>query len=288
MGPVGIIGGSGLNKLPGIEKTEEKTVKTPFGEPSAPFQRGLLGEREIVFLARHGRGHRLLPSEVNYRANIWGFKELGVDHIISVSAVGSLKEEIRPLDIVLVDQFVDRTRSRWNSFFGEGLVAHVGFAQPTCASLRNILKEAAEKAGLSGRLHEKGTYLNMEGPAFSTRAESELYRSWGIDVIGMTTMTEARLAREAEICFATLALVTDYDCWREDDPGDTVSVEMIIRNLETNAANARRIIAEAVALLPAGQECECGHSLAGSIITEPAAVPESTRKKLDLIIGKYL
>jgi 5'-methylthioadenosine phosphorylase len=236
-----------------------------------------------VFLARHGRGHRLIPSEINYRANIYAMKMLGVERILSASAVGSMKDELAPLDIVLPDQFVDRTRGRVSTFFGNGVAAHINFADPVCPELLDLVHRAAGEAGL--QTVKGGTYLCMEGPAFSTKAESRLYRSWGTDIIGMTNLQEAKLAREGEICYVTLALVTDYDCWH--DSHETVTVEMIVRNLQQNARNAQAIIARAVELLPEGRSCGCGHALQYAMITDKSRIPEGTRKKLSHIIGKY-
>lgn len=284
---IGIIGGSGLYDIEGIDLFDSVTLKTPFGEPSDSYALGRLAGNEVVFLPRHGNGHRFLPSEINYRANVWGMKKLGVERLISVSAVGSLKKEIRPLDIVLADQFVDRTRSRAYTFFGDGIVAHVAFAHPTCSDLRNVIAEAARAAGFSGGLHTGGTYLNMEGPAFSTKAESALFRSWGMDVIGMTTMTEARLAREAELCFATMALVTDYDCWYEDDPEASVSAGMVVENAARNVDNAKSILKETVARLGSERVCDCGSALANAIMTDPAAIPPAALKKHELLLSKY-
>ncbi|MBN2416296.1 S-methyl-5'-thioadenosine phosphorylase [bacterium] len=284
---IGIIGGSGLYDIEGMEIIESVPMETPFGAPSDAYTVGRLAGREVVFLPRHGKGHRFLPSEVNYRANVWGMKKLGVEWLISVSAVGSLKKEIRPLDIVLADQFVDRTRNREHTFFGDGIVAHIAFAHPTCSGLRAVLVEAAEAAGFSAGLHNGGTYLNMEGPAFSTRAESSLFRSWGMDVIGMTTMTEARLAREAELCFATMALVTDYDCWFEDDPEASVSVEMVVQNVARNVEHAKAILREAVSRLGAERECDCGSALANAVMTDPGSIPKAAWKKHELLLSKY-
>ncbi len=281
---IGIIGGSGLYDMPDLKDREEVTLTTPFGDPSGPYVTATLCGRRVAFLARHGAGHRILPSELNFRANIYGFKVLGVERIFSASAVGSLKEEYRPLDIVIPDQFMDRTKGRISTFFGRGIAAHVSFAHPVCRELGAIAYEAAQKAGV--RVHRGGTYVCMEGPQFSTLAESQLYRSWGMDVIGMTNLQEAKLAREAEICYTTLALVTDYDCWH---PGhDQVTVDMIVANLMQNARAAQRIIAEAVSRVPAGRTCECATALATAIITRPDAVPDQVKKELAPIIGKYM
>jgi 5'-methylthioadenosine phosphorylase len=280
---IGIIGGSGLYAMPGFTAQEEVAIVTPWGDPSDNFVVGKLGGKSVAFLARHGRGHRISPSELNFRANIYGMKSLGVDRIISLSAVGSLKEDHRPLDFVIPDQFFDRTRGRVSTFFGEGLVAHVSFADPVCPQLSGTVSKAAREAGVT--VKQGGTYLCMEGPAFSTKAESNVYRSWGMDVIGMTNLQEAKLAREAEICYVTVAMVTDYDCWHPHH--DAVTVTDIIANLNQNAENACKVVAAAVAAMPADRTCKCGSALANAIITDRKLVPESTRKKLDLIIGKY-
>jgi 5'-methylthioadenosine phosphorylase len=280
---IGIIGGSGLYEMAELTDRQEKAVSTPFGDPSGPYVIGTLGGKRVAFLARHGVGHRILPSELNFRANIYGFKVLGVERIISASAVGSLKEEYRPLDIVVPDQFFDRTRGRISTFFGRGVVAHVGFAHPVCDSLSRIVADAA--ASVDATVHRGGTYVNMEGPQFSTLAESKLYRSWGMDIIGMTNLQEAKLAREAEICYATLALVTDYDCWHPDH--DSVTVDLIIANLMQNAATAQKTIATAVERIGAARTCGCSDALATAIITPPALWPEQTKKELAPIIGKY-
>jgi len=281
---IGVIGGSGLYSMPGFEAHREVTVDTPWGAPSDAYVVGALAGREVAFLARHGRGHRISPSELNFRANIYGFKSLGVERIISLSAVGSLKQEHRPLDFVLPDQFFDRTRGRASTFFGEGLVAHISFADPVCPHLAEVVHQACLAAGVSTR--RGGTYVCMEGPAFSTRAESNVYRSWGMDVIGMTNLQEAKLAREAEICYVTVAMVTDYDCWHPDH--DAVTVSDIIANLMKNAGNAARVVAEAVARMPGARECKCGSALSHALITDRKAIPEATRKKLALLVGKYL
>ena len=280
---IGIIGGSGLYSMPGFEAQQERTIETPWGRPSDSYVLGTLSGKPVAFLARHGRGHRISPSELNFRANIYGMKSLGVERIISLSAVGSLKEEHRPLDFVIPEQFFDRTRGRANTFFGDGLVAHISFADPVCPQLVEVVDAAARASGVN--VKRGGTYLCMEGPAFSTKAESIVYRSWGMDVIGMTNLQEAKLAREAEICYVTVAMVTDYDCWH---PGhDAVTVKDIIANLNKNAENACKVVAAAVAAMPAGRTCECGSALSHAIITDRKLVPESTRKKLELLIGKY-
>lgn len=281
---IGIIGGSGLYAMPGLADAREVRLKTPFGAPSDAYVTGLLEGRRVAFLARHGRGHRLLPSELNFRANIFGFKLLGVRQIISLSAVGSLKEEHRPLDFVLPHQFFDRTQARRSTFFGDGLVAHVSFADPVCLRLVGELEQACLAAGVNA--HRGGAYLCMEGPAFSTRAESNVYRSWGMDVIGMTNLQEAKLAREAEICYATVAMVTDYDCWH---PGhDAVTVDEVIANLGKNAANACAVVRAAVRRLGGEPTCKCGAALAHALITERKAIPAATLDKLRPIVGKYL
>jgi len=284
MGKIGVIGGSGVYDIEGLDGRKSHKISTPFGETSEALISGRMEGREVVFLARHGRGHKILPGEINCRANIFAMKKIGVDRIISIGAVGSLKEELRPTDMVIPDQFVDRTnQARPATFFGDGIVAHVSLADPVCAELSEILYGAAKKSGITA--HKGGTYINMEGPAFSTRAESALYRKWGMDVIGMTNMSEARLAREAEICFASVAMVTDYDCWRESED---VSVEMIVENLSKNSANAKNMLRRAVAAMPEERKCPCGSSLKYAIITSKDAIPERIKKKLDIIIGKYL
>ena len=286
---IGIIGGSGLYNINGIENTRRLKVYTPFGDPSDELELGVLGDREVVFLPRHGLGHRLLPTEINYRANIWAMKKLGVEWIISVSAVGSFKQEVRPLDIVLIDQFVDRTnQGRKSTFFGDGIACHIMFAHPVCQELRRIIYEAGQEEGEGTRIHWGGTYLNMEGPAFSTKAESLLYKSWGIDVVGMTNLCEAKLAREAEICYATMAMVTDYDCWNEGDEEALVNIDMVVENLNKNAIVARRIIRNTILKIPEERNCECASALKDAIITKTDLIPGETAKRLELIIGKYL
>jgi len=281
---IGIIGGSGLYDMAELTDREDKTISTPFGDPSGPYVLGTLRGKRVAFLARHGAGHRILPSELNFRANIYGFKVLGVERILSASAVGSLKEEYKPLDIVVPDQFFDRTRGRISTFFGRGLVAHVAFAHPVCSHLSTIAADSAEHVGAT--VHRGGTYVNMEGPQFSTLAESKMYRSWSMDVIGMTNLQEAKLAREAEICYATLALVTDYDSWHPDH--DSVTVDLIIANLLQNAVTAQKTIAEAVERISGPRTCACKDALATAIITQAPLVPEQTKKDLAPIIGKYM
>jgi 5'-methylthioadenosine phosphorylase len=281
---IGIIGGSGLYSMPGFEAQQEAAIDTPFGWPSDNYVLGTLAGRHVAFLARHGSGHRLLPSELNFRANIYGMKSLGVERIISLSAVGSLKEEHKPQEFVIPDQFFDRTRGRISTFFGEGLVAHISFADPVCPELSQVVANACRAAGVAAK--KGGTYLCMEGPAFSTKAESNVYRSWGMDVIGMTNLQEAKLAREAEICYVTVAMVTDYDCWHPEH--DAVTVNDIIANLIKNAENACRVVAEAVAEIPVGRRCKCGSALSHAILTDRKLVPEATRKKLGILIEKYI
>lgn len=281
---IGIIGGSGLYDMAELTDREERRIQTPFGDPSAPYVVGTLRGKRVAFLARHGAGHRLLPTELNFRANIFGFKVLGVEYLLSASAVGSLKEEYRPLDLVIPDQFFDRTKSRVSTFFGGGLVAHVGFAHPFCRPLSAIAYGAAIHTGAS--VHKGGTYVCMEGPQFSTLAESKLYRSWGMDIIGMTNLQEAKLAREAEICYSTIALVTDYDCWHPDH--DHVTVEMIVGNLTQNAKSAQQVIAAAVEQLPFERTCECAQALKNAIITRPDAVPDDVRRALGPLVDKYI
>jgi 5'-methylthioadenosine phosphorylase len=283
-GIVGIIGGSGLYEMEGLTEVGEIRVDTPFGDPSDAYRTGRLDGRRVVFLARHGRGHLISPSELNFRANIFGFRQLGVERILSASAVGSLREEHKPLDILIPDQFFDRTRSRVSTFFGDGLVAHVSFADPICPQLAGIATRAGEECGL--HVKHGGTYLCMEGPQFSTKAESNVYRSWGMDVIGMTNLQEAKLAREAEMCYTTLALVTDYDCWHPDH--DAVTVTEIIANLQKNSLNAQKIIRTAIGRLPEERSCKCGSALAHALISDPARVPAETRKRLSLLVDKYL
>jgi len=280
---IGIIGGSGLYSMPGFTEEEEAVIETPFGPPSDNLALGTLAGRKVAFLSRHGHGHRISPSELNFRANIYAMKSLGVERILSLSAVGSLKEEHRPLDFVIPDQFFDRTRGRVSTFFGDGLVAHISFADPICPELACVMEQACAAAGVNAK--RGGTYLCMEGPAFSTKAESNVYRSWGMDVIGMTNLQEAKLAREAEICYVTAAMVTDYDCWHDDH--GAVTVNDIIANLMKNAENACRVVAEAVARMPAMRGCKCGSALAHAILTDRRMVPEATRRKLGILIEKY-
>ena len=282
--PIGILGGSGLYDMAELTDRDEVTVSTPFGNPSGPYVTGTLNGRKVAFLARHGAGHRLLPSELNFRANMYGFKVLGVEWILSASAVGSLQERYRPLDLVVPDQFFDRTRGRISTFFGRGLAVHVSFAHPVCATLSGLACDSAKTVGAT--VHRGGTYVCMEGPQFSTLSESNLYRSWGMDVIGMTNLQEAKLAREAEICYATLALVTDYDCWHEGH--DSVSVDMVMANLTKNALMAQRVVSETVSHLPLPRTCECATALASAIITRPGTIPEQTKKELAPIVGKYM
>jgi len=282
---IGVIGGSGLYEIEGLTNIEEIRVETPFGDPSDAFITGMLEGVKMVFLPRHGRGHRLLPSEVPYRANIYGMKTLGVQRIISVSAVGSMKEEIVPGHIVIPDQFFDRTQGkRASTFFGNGVTGHVQFADPVCAELSDVLFAAAQHAGAT--VHKGGTYICIEGPNFSTRAESMIYRSWGVDIIGMTNIPEARLAREAEICYGTVALATDYDCWH--DGHDDVTVEAVLAIIRQNVAMAREIIKQAATSLTAQPACTCGEALKFAIMTDRALIPEQTRCDLAPIIGKYL
>lgn len=282
---IGVVGGSGLYEMEGLTEVREEKVETPFGDPSDLLITGRLGDAHLVFLPRHGRGHRLLPSEVNYRANIYALKKLGVEQVISVSAVGSMKEEIVPGHIVIPDQFFDRTTGRRDStFFGEGVVGHVQFADPICGQLANTLTLAAKEVGAT--VHQGGTYICMEGPQFSTRAESRIYRSWGVDIIGMTNISEARLAREAELCYGTIALATDYDCWHEGH--DDVSVEAVVALIKQNVAKAQKIIAAAARTLGSERSCGCGSALKYAIMTDPDLIPEKTKEKLAVILGQYL
>jgi 5'-methylthioadenosine phosphorylase len=282
---IGVIGGSGLYEIEGLADVRELAVETPFGPPSDRLVVGRLEGRAVAFLPRHARGHRLLPSELNFQANVFALKTLGVERILSVSAVGSLKEAYAPLDMVIPDQLVDRTRQRPSTFFGRGLVAHVAFAHPFCPDLRRVIGEACREAAATH--HVRGTYVCIEGPQFSTRAESELYRSWGMDVIGMTNVTEARLAREAEVCYATLAMVTDYDCWHPDH--DSVTADQIIANLGRNAATATAVLKEALRRLPDGvRSCECARALRQALVTPAHLVPAAVKRELQPIIGRYM
>jgi 5'-methylthioadenosine phosphorylase len=281
---IGIIGGSGLYTMPGLTNVREERVTTPFGDPSEAFILGELEGRSVAFLARHGRGHRILPSELNFRANLFAMKMLGVERILSLSAVGSLKEEHKPTDFVIPDQFIDRTYARVSTFFGEGIVAHVGFGDPICASVGCVFKKACDAVGVVGK--SGGTYVCMEGPQFSTRAESNLYRSWGADVIGMTNLQEAKLAREAEICYATMAMVTDYDCWREGH--DDVTVDQVVAVLHQNADNAAKVVRAAIAAMPTERSCGCGDALKYAILTDRKAIPAEARQKLAILLDKYL
>ena len=281
---IGVIGGSGLYEMEGLEAVREEAVRTPFGDPSDRYTLGRLQGRPVAFLARHGRGHRLMPSELNFRANIFGFKVLGAEWILSASAVGSMKEEIKPLDIVIPDQFFDRTKARPSTFFGNGLVAHVSVADPTCQALGEILYRAGGQVGAT--MHRGGTYVCIEGPQFSTRAESRIYRSWGVDVIGMTNLQEAKLAREAEICYATMALVTDYDVWHATE--EDVTVEAVVKILLKNVETAKAIIRAAVAMIPEARTCPCAHALKDAIITARHAIPAQVKRDLAPIVGKYL
>lgn len=281
---IGIIGGSGLYSMPGLTDIHELKQDTPFGDPSDPYVLGTLEGKKVAFLARHGRGHRILPSELNFRANIYGFKQLGVERILSVSAVGSLKEEHQPLEFVIPDQFFDRTRHRHDTFFGEGMVAHVSFGDPVCPQLSKVVESACQKAGVTGK--RGGTYICMEGPQFSTKAESNVYRSWGMDIIGMTNLQEAKLAREAEICYVTIAMVTDYDCWHPHH--DSVTVDQVVAVLLKNADNACKVVREAVAGMPKERTCKCGSALAHALLTDRDKIPAATREKLKLFLDKYL
>ena len=281
---IGIIGGSGLYQMAGLQKTREINLETPFGSPSDAFVVGEIEGKSVVFLARHGRGHHIIPSELNFRANIYGMKMLGVKSIISASAVGSLKDEHKPLDIILPDQFFDRTRGRISSFFGEGLVAHISFSEPVCPSLNRTIEEASKTLSISVKCG--GTYLCMEGPAFSTLAESKLYRSWNMDIIGMTNLQEAKLAREAEICYSTLALVTDYDCWHPDH--DAVTVDQVITVLNENNENAQDLIRATIKRMSDVTRCKCRSALKSAILTDYSKIPRKTLNKLQLLVGKYI
>ena len=280
---IGIIGGSGLYNMPGLSDTRELKLDTPFGDPSDVYVLGKLEGKRVAFLTRHGRGHRILPHELNFRANIYGFKMLGAERIISLSAVGSLKMEHKPTDFVMPDQFIDRTKTRISTFFGNGIVGHVAFADPICPEVQASMASACQKANVVGK--RGGSYICIEGPQFSTKAESNLYRSWGMDVVGMTNLQEAKLAREAEICYATLAMVTDYDCWHPDH--DSVTVEQIVAVLNKNAANACEVVRNAVAAMPAQRACQCGSALKYAIMTDPAKLPAEARQRLSLLLDKY-
>jgi 5'-methylthioadenosine phosphorylase len=281
---IGIIGGSGLYSMPGLSGVKEVRLTTPFGDPSDAYITGELEGRKVAFLARHARGHILLPTELNFRANIHAFKQLGVERIVSVSAVGSLKEEHKPTEFVMPDQFIDRTTQRVSTFFGGGVVAHVGFGDPVCGEMAKVVEGACQKAGVVGK--RGGTYVCMEGPQFSTRAESNLYRSWGTDVIGMTNLQEAKLAREAEICYVTVAMVTDYDCWHPAH--DAVTVDQIVAVLHKNAENAAEVVRHAVAALPEQRASKCGSALAHALLTDRTKIPAEARQRLGLLLNKYL
>lgn len=281
---IGIIGGSGMYNMPGLEKAREVRVKTPWGDPSDALVVGTLEGKRVAFLARHGRGHRILPSEINFRANICALKMLGAERVLSISAVGSLKEELKPLDFLIPDQFYDRTRLRIGTFFGEGVVAHVGFDKPVCGEVAGVLGQACDQAKVT--VHRGGIYVCIEGPQFSTLAEAQVNRALYFDVIGMTNVTEARLAREAEICYATVAMITDYDCWHPAH--SSVTLEEIISNLNKNAENAQAVVREAVRRMPVTRSCKCGSALAHAIVTDPAVIPAAARKRLQPIAGKYI
>jgi len=285
MGRIGIIGGSGLYNIEGITGVEKISFLTPFGKPSDKFITGKLEGKEVVFLPRHGVGHRINPSEINYRANIYGMKKLGVERIISVTACGSLRQDFKPLDFVLPEQFVDRTnQARQMTFFENGIVAHLSFSDPVCLETADLVEKSIKRIGLTA--HRGATYINMEGPAFSTRAESELYRKWGMDIIGMTNMSEAKLAREAEICYVTLAAITDYDCWYKSE--EPVTLEMVVANLSKNVDNAKKIISAVVEAMPAQRSCNCSSALKDAIVTDRKLIPPKLKKDLKVIIGKYI
>jgi 5'-methylthioadenosine phosphorylase len=281
---IGIIGGSGLYSMNGLTKTREVQVKTPFGPPSDAIVLGMLEGKRVAFLARHGRGHRILPGEINFRANVYAMKLLGVERIISVSAVGSLMEELQPGEFLVPDQFVDRTRNRVSTFFGDGLVAHVGFDKPTCPQVSGVLADASVHCGVM--VHRRGTYVCIEGPQFSTLAEANMHRQLKFEVIGMTNVTEAKLAREAEICYATIAMITDFDCWHPEH--ESVTASQIIATLVQNAENAQKVLREAVRAMPEGRNCKCGAALKHALVTDLKLVPKATKKKLEAIIGKYI
>jgi 5'-methylthioadenosine phosphorylase len=282
---IGVIGGSGLYEIEGLTQIEEVKLDTPFGAPSDSFIVGRLGDAKLVFLPRHGRGHRILPHEINFRANVWGMKKLGVEWILSVSAVGSMKEEIAPGDIVIVDQFIDRTKARPSSFFGDGIAGHVGFADPVCSELAAHVYAAAKNAGSGYTVHQGGAYVVIDGPMFSTRAESNVYRGWGVSVIGMTNLPEAKLAREAEICYSTIALATDYDCWHESE--EDVTVEAVIAVLKKNVQLAKAIVKGAVERIPVTRRCACQRAAEHAVMTAPDAIPAAARERLQIILGKY-
>jgi len=281
---IGIIGGSGLYSMPGLTDTRSLPVDTPLGPPSEAYVLCTLESRRVAFLARHGRGHKIPPSELNFRANIYGLKQLGVERVLSISAVGSLKEEHRPLDFVIPDQFFDRTSKRVSTFFGDGIVAHISFADPVCPEVSGVLETACRQAQVNAK--RGGTYVCIEGPQFSTKAESNVYRSWGMDIIGMTNLQEAKLAREAELCYATVAMVTDYDCWHPAH--ESVTVEQVVANLQKNAANAAKVVRHAVAAMPKERGCKCGQALATAILTARDKISPHARAKLSLLIDKYL
>jgi 5'-methylthioadenosine phosphorylase len=281
---IGIIGGSGLYAMKGLTNTREVRVKTPFGDPSDAIVLGTLEGKRVAFLARHGRGHRILPEEINYRANVYAMKLLGVERIISVSAVGSLKEDLRPGEFLVADQFFDRTKNRVSTFFGKGLVAHVAFAHPTCGQLSGVLADACVHEAVV--VHRRGTYICIEGPQFSTLAEAEVHRQLGFEVIGMTNVTEAKLAREAEICYATIAMITDYDCWHPEH--ESVTASQIMATLSQNAENAQKVLRTAVRELPSSRPCKCGSALRHALVTDLAIVPKATKKRLTAIISKYI
>jgi 5'-methylthioadenosine phosphorylase len=282
--PIGIIGGSGLYEMADLKDIQQVALDTPFGQPSDDYIIGELKGVRVAFLPRHGRGHRLSPAELNFRANIYGFKKLGVERLIAVTAVGSLKEHIRPLDIVIPDQFYDCTKQRISTFFGNGLVAHIAFADPVCPHLTQLIYHRAKKLGAA--VHRGGTLLCIDGPAFSTRAESHVYRQWGMDIIGMTSLQEAKLAREAEICYAAIAMVTDFDCWHAEE--SEVNVETVVQNLKKNIAIAKGLIQEVVPEISKKRTCLCATALKDAIMTEPQVIPPDTREKLELLVGKYL
>jgi 5'-methylthioadenosine phosphorylase len=284
MATIGIIGGSGLYAMGGLTDEREIRMRTPFGEPSDSIALGKLEGKRVAFLARHGRGHRILPTEINFRANIYAMKQLGVERVISLSAVGSLQEELRPGEFLVPDQFFDRTKSRVSTFFGEGLVAHVSFAKPTCAEVSTVLADACMRSEV--KVHRRGTYVCIEGPQFSTLAEAHVHRQLRFEVIGMTNVTEAKLAREAELCYATIAMITDYDCWHPEH--ESVTSDQIIATLNQNAENAQRVLREAVRLMPLVRNCQCGSALKHAVVTDLKLVPAATKKRLSVIIGKYL